>query len=70
MRVAIELLHIVIGIAVAVTIASLAAWAVPRAAATIWAIDYVAIAGVVLMGIPALIAARDAGRTGDDGGAS
>jgi len=59
-RVTVELLHILAGIGVAVVIAMLAAWAVPRAAATIWAIDYVAIAGVVLMGIPALMAARAA----------
>ncbi len=68
MRVAIEIFHILAGVAVALVIAALAAWAVPRAAGTIWAIDYIAIAGVVLMGIPALIAARGAGSTSGDGG--
>lgn len=68
MRVVTELLHIVVGVCVAVMIASLAAWAVPRSAATIWLVDYVAIVGVLAMGVPALRAARAADladRTGD-----
>lgn len=60
MRVVTELLHVVVGVCVAVMVASLAAWAVPRAAATIWMIDYVAIAVVLAMGIPALRLARAA----------
>ena len=62
MRVVTELVHVAVGVCVAVVIASLAAWAVPRASATIWMIDYVAIAGVLGMGVPAVRTARAADR--------
>ena len=60
MRVLTEIVHVLIGIVVAIAIGSLAAWAAPRAAATIWMIDYVAIAGVLALGVPALRTARAA----------
>lgn len=60
MRVLTEIVHVLIGIVVAIAIGSLAAWAVPRAAATIWMIDYVAIAVVLALGVPALRTARAA----------
>lgn len=73
MRVLIELVHIAIGLAAAVVIAWLAAWAYPRARADIWLVAYVAMAAVVVMGIRPLNAARRADRaarnreTGSDG---
>lgn len=50
MRFAIELMHIALGIATALVMASMAAWAVPLARADIWNTDYVVIAFVIGMG--------------------
>ena len=51
MRVLIEVLHIVVGLAAAVLIGSLSAWAYPLARYDIWLVTYVAMAAVVVMGI-------------------
>ncbi|OYY89880.1 MAG: hypothetical protein B7Y45_09950 [Sphingomonas sp. 28-66-16] len=67
MRVLIELFHIAAGIVAALVIAALSAWAVPRAADTIWFIDYVAIAVIVVMGIQPLRGAWRADQAGKQG---
>ena len=54
MRVLIEVLHIAIGLAAAVLIASLAAWSYPLARHDIWLVTYVAMGAVVVMGFDPL----------------
>lgn len=51
MRVLIEVVHTVIGLAAAVVIASLAAWAYPRATSDIWLVAEGAMVVVLLMGV-------------------
>jgi len=51
MRVLVEVMHIVIGLAAAVLIASLAAWAYPRATGDIWMVTYAAMIAVIAMGV-------------------
>ena len=62
MRVLIEVLHIAVGLAAAVLIASLAAWSYPRATHDIWLVTYAAMALVVLMGIGPIRTAYEADR--------
>jgi hypothetical protein len=51
MRIAVELLHIVAGLAAALAVTWVSAWAYPLGEKTIWTIGYVAMALTVLMGI-------------------
>ncbi|UZK67575.1 hypothetical protein [Sphingomonas sp. M1-B02] len=51
MRVLIEVIHIAVGLAVAMLIAWCAAWSYPLARSDIWLVAYIAMAAVVLMGI-------------------
>jgi type IV secretory pathway TrbD component len=51
MRVLVEVVHIVAGLAAAVLIASAAAWSYPLARSDIWLVAFVAMALVVLMGL-------------------
>jgi hypothetical protein len=46
-----ELLHIIAGVFGTAVIASLAAWAVPRAGETIWEVAYAAALIVIFMGV-------------------
>lgn len=51
MRVLVEALHIAAGIAVALLIAALCAWAYPLAARDVWLVTGVAILCIVLLGV-------------------
>lgn len=61
-RTLLELLHIVVGVLVTALFANLAAWSVPNAADSIWAVAWVAVAVVIFMGIAPLRQAWDADR--------
>lgn len=65
MRFAVELMHIALGIATAVVMAAVAAWAVPLARSEIWIIDYVVIAFLIGMGYLPLRHAWDADRAAE-----
>ena len=66
MRVLVEALHIAAGIAVALLIGALSAWAYPLAARDVWLVTAVAIACVVAMGIGPMRRAMAAGRSGEE----
>ncbi|RYD54230.1 MAG: hypothetical protein EOP60_08215 [Sphingomonadales bacterium] len=51
MRVLIEVLHIAVGLAAAVLVGSLSAWAYPLARQDIWLVTYLAMIAIVAMGI-------------------
>ena len=51
MRVLIEVIHVVVGLAAALLIAAVAAWSYPRAKADIWLVTYGAMIAVVAMGV-------------------
>lgn len=51
MRVLVEALHIAVGIAVALLIGSLCAWAYPLAHRDVWLVTSVAIVCIMLMGV-------------------
>lgn len=51
MRVLIEVIHIAVGLIVAILVATAAAWSYPRATDDIWLVAYVAMVAVVAMGI-------------------
>lgn len=51
MRVLIEVLHLIAGLAAAALIAALAAWSYPLAKWDVWIVAYAAMVAVVLMGI-------------------
>ncbi len=51
MRVVAELVHIAAGIAVALLIGALAAWAYPLAARDVWIVTVIAILCITVMGI-------------------
>ncbi|RYE01644.1 MAG: hypothetical protein EOP61_10695 [Sphingomonadales bacterium] len=51
MRVLIEVLHILVGLLVAVLIAALCAWSYPLAKHDIWLVTYVAMVAIVAMGV-------------------
>jgi hypothetical protein len=67
MRVLIEALHIAAGIAVALLIATLFAWAYPLAAADVWLVAAVAILCIVVMGIRPMLRAAEAEREAAQG---
>ncbi|HEY0625083.1 hypothetical protein [Sphingomonas sp.] len=69
MRVLTEALHIAAGIAVALLIGALSAWAYPLAARDVWLVTAVAIACVIVMGIGPMrraVAADDSGKDAGD----
>lgn len=51
MRVLVEALHIAAGIAVALLIAALCAWAYPLAERDVWTVTGVAIVAIILLGV-------------------
>ena len=51
MRVLIEVLHIAVGLAAAVLVGSLSAWAYPLAKHDIWLVTYLAMVAIVGMGV-------------------
>ena len=51
MRVAVELVHMALGLAAALAIGSVCAWAYPLARGDIWLVMWVAVAGILLLGI-------------------
>ena len=63
MRVLTEALHIAAGIAVALLIGALSAWAYPLAARDVWLVTAVAIVCVVIMGIGPMRRAMATDRT-------
>lgn len=63
MRVLTEALHIAAGIAVALLIGALSAWAYPLAARDVWLVTGIAIACVVIMGIAPMRRAMAADRS-------
>ncbi len=66
MRVLTEALHIAAGIAVALLIGALSAWAYPLAARDVWLVTAVAIACVVIMGIGPMRRAMTTDRSGEE----
>lgn len=66
MRVLTEALHIAAGIAVALLIGALSAWAYPLAAHDVWVVTAVAVACVVLMGVGPMRRAMAADRSGKE----
>ena len=69
MRVLAEALHIAAGIAVALLIAALSAWAYPLAHDDIWTVTGVGILCIVALGIGPMRRAAAADRIGKGGGA-
>lgn len=67
MRVLVEALHVAAGIAVALLIASLCAWAYPLATHDVWLVTGIAIACIVLMGIGPMRRAAAIDRTEREG---
>ena len=61
-RTLIELLRMVLAVIATGTIANLAAWSVPNARGSIWAVAWAAAAVVIFMGLRPLKAAWDADR--------
>lgn len=68
MRVLIEALHIAAGIAVALLIAALCAWAYPLAERDVWLVSGGAILCIILLGIGPLRRAQQADRARHDAG--
>lgn len=64
-RTAIELLHLVGGIVIALVIAWVTAWAVPLARIDIWSVDFVSILIILVMGVQPVRAAVVADRADD-----
>ncbi len=67
MRVLAEVIHIAAGIAVALLLAALAAWAYPLAARDVWIVTAIAIVCITVMGIGPMRRALAADRGGVDG---
>ena len=70
MRLLVEVLHIVIGLAAAVLIASLSVWSYPLAEKDIWLVAFVAMGAVVLMGVGPMRRAYEQDRATLAGGAA
>lgn len=68
MRVLVEILHIAAGIAAALVIGALMAWAYPLAARDVWLVTGVAIVCVALMGVRPIRRAMATDRAGQVGG--
>jgi len=66
MRVLVEALHIAAGIAVALLIGALSAWAYPLASRDVWLVTGVAIACVIGMGVGPMRRAMAADRDGKE----
>lgn len=68
MRVLVEALHIAAGIAVALLIAALCAWAYPLAERDVWLVTGVAIGAIVLLGVGPMCRAYAADRAAGEAG--